>query len=262
MSSIEAKYDPNSKCFYDPFEFSYLSALKDSWKDILNEFLALEERNLHPWPEAHLYQKNDLKEEKVEMGKGWDVFGLYAFGKKRKEGCELCPITTEIVEMFPTPPKTVAFSQLQAGARILPHSGYLGYSSKVLRAHLGLLIPENNFTELEMDKEIPSDLWFEKSVWQYDPNIAKGCCLRVKDKVSTWKNGEIMVFDDSHVHEAWNFCNERRVVLLIDFDRPDKYLPEWALMERQLRQENLSPFSNGNRGEVYLDYLTDMWGYS
>jgi ornithine lipid ester-linked acyl 2-hydroxylase len=259
---MEAKYDPNSKTFYDPDEFKFLEELRDSWKDILQEFLALEEHNLHPWPEAHLYQQTDLDAQKAEIGKGWDVFGLYAFGKKRSAGCELCPITTEIVEKFPNPPRTVAFSQLQPGAHILPHSGYIGYSSKVFRAHLGLQIPENNFQLINRDFGGQTQSWFEKSVWNHDPENLAGCCLRVKDRVSTWKDGELMVFDDSHVHEAWNFCDKRRVVLLIDFDRPDNYLPDWALIERQIAQSNVSPYSNGSRGEEYLDYLTDMWGYS
>jgi aspartyl/asparaginyl beta-hydroxylase (cupin superfamily) len=270
----EATYKPPfSTKFYDPEEFTFLHPLRDAWKEIYQEFLGLEEHSLHPWPESHLYQLNDFDNEKAELGKGWTVFGLYAFGKKREAGCELCPITTEIVESFPMPPKTVAFSHLLPNAHILPHSGYVGYSSKVLRAHLGLEVPKDCFpsgavsriTKLN-EKISSSDLnWFQKSVWNFEYADAleySGCCLRVGDQASTWKPGEFMVFDDSHIHEAWNFTPERRVVLLMDFDRPKKYWPEWATIESAVQKANTNPFVNGNRGEMYLDKLTDQWGYA
>lgn len=272
LTACDLYRPPYSKQFYDPEEFTFLHCLRDHWKQIYDEFLALEEHALHPWPESHLYQLNDFEKEKAELGKGWTVFGLYAFGKKREDNCELCPITTELVESFPTPPKTVAFSHLLPQAHILPHSGYVGYSSKVLRAHLGLEVPEDCFptgsvtriNKLQEQMGSSNLSWYEKSVWKFsyaDALEYSGCCLRVGDQASTWKEGELMVFDDSHVHEAWNFCNKRRVVLLLDFDRPQKYWPEWATIENAVNKANESPFINGNRGELYLDQLTSQWGY-
>lgn len=34
------------------------------------------------------------------------------------------------------------FSALSPGCHITPHAGYAGYSDKILRSHLGLIIPE------------------------------------------------------------------------------------------------------------------------
>lgn len=237
-----------NKNFYNPEEFEFLQPLKDSWKSILDEFRSLEERNLHPWPEFDLYQQVDFKNKKINSGKGWDTFGLYAFGKENKENCELCPITTEILELFPTFPTTVGFSQLQSNTHILPHFGYSNYSSRVFRTHLGLEIPKNNSTILGMNTLTTRNIWFEKSIWKYDPQNIKGCCLRVNDDISTWKEGELMVFDDSYNHEAWNFCNERRTVLLVDFNRPYKYI------------SNLKIKDNYNE-KLYFDHLTEKKGY-
>ncbi|MEQ8800656.1 MAG: aspartyl/asparaginyl beta-hydroxylase domain-containing protein, partial [Haliea sp.] len=36
-----------------------------------------------------------------------------------------------------------------------------------------------------------------------------------------WREGELLVFDDSVEHEAWNRSNETRVVLLFDIWRPE-----------------------------------------
>jgi beta-hydroxylase len=251
---------------YDPEEFSFLESLKVSWRDVLEEYRALGERRLHPWPEGHLFRQKD------ELGVGWDVFGLWAFGKKNVEGCEACPFTAELVEAFPEDraPCTVAFSRLRPGAHILPHSGYLGYSSKVLRAHLGLEIPEESVPRGSRTEELESRLagpgsWYSRSVWHWKDTDAlaySGCCLRVGPLCSLWAPGEMLVFDDSHVHEAWNMTESTRVVLLLDFKRPPEYLTDLELVSKlQAEADAIDPMKDGNRGETYLDRLTDSWGY-
>lgn len=128
---------PFQQKFYDPEEFSYLHELRSSWKTVQREFQALEEHALHPWPEEHLFEKRDSETQTTERGKGWNVFGLYAFGKRSQKGCEACPETAELLQSFPKLPHTAAFSVLVPGSHILPHSGYIGYSHRVLRCHLG-----------------------------------------------------------------------------------------------------------------------------
>lgn len=52
------------------------------------------------------------------------------------------------------------FSALSPGCHITPHAGYAGYSDKILRSHLGLIIPEVSKTYTR----IADSRWVEKSV--------------------------------------------------------------------------------------------------
>jgi len=45
--------------------------------------------------------------------------------------------------------------------------------------------------------------------------------LRVCDETRHWNGGEMMIFDDTFEHEAWNRTDQRRVVLLFDLWHPD-----------------------------------------
>jgi len=64
------------KEWHHPAQFSFTKELEDNWLEIKREWEELEKSLCHPWPERELYQKEGKK------GEGWDVFGLYAFGKK------------------------------------------------------------------------------------------------------------------------------------------------------------------------------------
>ena len=70
----------------------------------------------------------------------------------------------------------------------------------VLRCHLPLIVPAGN-----------------------------KCAIRVGDETREWKEGELMIFDDSFEHEAWNRSDEMRVVLM--FDIPN---PLWGYTARQI----------------------------
>jgi beta-hydroxylase len=124
--------------------------------------------------------------EKFLYEKDWRVFGLYAFGSKIPVNCQLCPETTRIVESIPGM-TTAGFSALAAGTHIKPH---VGYSHAVLRCHLGLIVPD------------------------------EACMIRVGEQAKKWQEGKCLIFDDTILHEAWNFSDSNRVVLLIDFAKP------------------------------------------
>ena len=82
---------------------------------------------------------------------------------------------------------SILFSKLSAGARIPPHHGLINTR---LICHLPLLVP--------------GPAW-----------------LRVGNRTHQWKEGELVVFDDSIEHEAKNEASETRVVLLFDIWRPE-----------------------------------------
>ena len=176
-------------------EFPFLKSLEDSWEDVLeelNNLLYNESENqkayFQPWHEVEIYEGQ------------WDVYGLYAFGEKIESNCKRCPKTTTLVESIPGM-VTAGFSALAPETHIRPH---VGYSDKVLRCHLGLITP----------KPLPD----------YDRRAtgvltAKTCGMRVGDEFYYWEQGRGFVFDDTELHEAWNWGDRTRFILLIDFKK-------------------------------------------
>ncbi|MFZ3352300.1 MAG: aspartyl/asparaginyl beta-hydroxylase domain-containing protein [Xanthobacteraceae bacterium] len=159
--------------YCDPSNFPFVTALTQNWRVVRSEFEALAPQNMIPWPERFLYDQ------------GWDVYGLHAFGSKLTANCERCPGTTRLVEAIPGM-TTAGFSILQPGTHIRPH---VGYTSAVLRCHLGLVTPP-------------------------------GCTMRVGAEVRTWDEGQCLIFDDTVEHEVWHKGDAARAILLIDFAKP------------------------------------------
>jgi len=158
--------------FLDPADFPFTRALTAGFPDVLAELEALLGEHFVAWPETDLYDA------------GWEVFGLYAFGRRLAHNCERCPRTAALVEAVPGM-VTAGFSRLAPGTHIRPH---VGYSTAVLRCHLGVVTPP-------------------------------GCALRVGGETRAWRAGECLLFDDTAEHEAWNRGDAERVVLLLDFTR-------------------------------------------
>ncbi|OLP16536.1 hydroxylase [Leptolyngbya sp. 'hensonii'] len=177
--------------FYNSADFAFVTTLESNWEAIRSELNQLRQGDFIPWPEKYLY------------GKGWDTFGLYAFGVKISKNCNLCPETTRLVEAIPDL-VTAGFSSLAAGTHIEPHTGY---PDGLLRCHLGLIVPQ-------------------------------GCGIRVGEEIRTWTEGQCMVFDDTAEHEAWNQSGSTRVVLLLDFKAPSGLLPEPSEVEKLEAQGN------------------------
>jgi hypothetical protein len=82
---------------------------------------------------------------------------------------------------------SILFSRLSAGARIPPHHGMLNAR---LICHLPLIVPP-------------------------------GCGFRVGGETRQWRPGELLIFDDSVEHEAWNEGKEDRIILIFDIWRPE-----------------------------------------
>lgn len=158
--------------YMEASQFPFLARLQRDWLVIRDELVALDQNYWMKWPERDIYNGD------------WKVFGLYSFGSKIAEMCELCPRTTEIIEEIPGM-VTAGFSSMAPNTHITPHRGY---TNEVLRCHLGLITPDD-------------------------------CALRVADEIRPWSPGSCFVFDDTYEHEAWNRSDATRIVLLLDFKR-------------------------------------------
>ncbi|WP_323373648.1 aspartyl/asparaginyl beta-hydroxylase domain-containing protein [Plantactinospora alkalitolerans] len=138
---------------------------------------------------------DDLFEPWVQRemyGTGWSVYGLVAFGTRIDAALAACPSTAEALCRVPGL-TTAGFSRMAPGTHIKPHEGWV---TTVYRAHLGLVVPDGD------------------------------CALRVGSQTRPWQEGGLFLFDDTVDHEAWNYADSSRTVLLFDFLRPGRTMDE------------------------------------
>jgi ornithine lipid ester-linked acyl 2-hydroxylase len=186
IASIEWVININSgkQDFYSLEKFHWVKSVEAHYSEILSELnnLLNSENKIHDFSKLSEEQKRIVKPEK------WKSFILYAYGNFVYDNCNLCPNTTKTVRSIQGM-KTAMFSVFEPGTHLLPHRGpYNG----LLRYHLALMVPEN-----------------------YNQ-----CGIKLNNKTYHWKKGESIIFDDTYEHEAWNYSQEKRVVLFVDFEKP------------------------------------------
>eukprot|EP01123_Difflugia_compressa_P007174 TRINITY_DN1973_c0_g1_i2.p1 TRINITY_DN1973_c0_g1~~TRINITY_DN1973_c0_g1_i2.p1 ORF type:complete len:411 (+),score=75.86 TRINITY_DN1973_c0_g1_i2:29-1261(+) len=173
---VTHQYKPG-KAWYDPADFADIcKLLEDNYEVIKEEAIThCKEDAMVPWPEKNLYKD------------GWNVLGMYAFKNKLNGPCQMCPKTTAILEKIPGL-QTAIFSTLKPRCHIKPHIGYYQYSEKILRLHMGLVVPQN-------------------------------CVIKVNGEERTWYEGKCLIFDDTFRHEVWNpSYDTTRIILMLDID--------------------------------------------
>ena len=181
--------------FYPASMLSWSKYLETSTQIIIDEYrqvIATHPEILISWPEVNLYTPKD----------SWLTVGLYTpvNGFKIFPNYFYFPKTIEIISQIPTL-KTAGFSILTPGCSIKPH---VGYTSSLLRVHLGLDIPIVKAIEVNKDDETIV--------------LIPNCGLQIHDCIKTWEKGKLLVFDDTEKHFAWNLSQQNRIVLLLDIE--------------------------------------------
>ncbi|MCS6851945.1 MAG: aspartyl/asparaginyl beta-hydroxylase domain-containing protein [Gemmataceae bacterium] len=171
--------------------FPALNEVTRQYPVIREEFEAILRRQ----PRFQRYQDIDPGEAKITSAnpeKNWNVFMLYILGHKPEVNRVHCPKTCAILDRIPNVIQAF-FSILDPGKSVPGHEGpYYGY----LRYHLGLRVPKRNPPK-----------------------------LIVNGQEYVWREGEGVLFDDSHWHEVVNQSDEMRAVLIVDVLRPMPWLP-------------------------------------
>jgi aspartate beta-hydroxylase len=177
--------------YYEREEFSWTAPLEAAREAIRDELVAVlaEGAGLRPYVERQRNRPHHDFHGLIDNPR-WSAFYLIEDGAVHAENAARCPRTMEALAGIPLcdmPGRTpsVLFSVLRPGTRIPPHTGMLNTR---LICHLPLVVPPN-------------------------------CGLRVGGETREWK--EVLIFDDSIVHEAWNDSAETRVILLFDIWRPE-----------------------------------------
>jgi aspartyl/asparaginyl beta-hydroxylase (cupin superfamily) len=146
--------------------------------------------------------------QELNHSRKWTGFHLIRSGKPVEKNLVRCPATAaalaqvDAVQIAGICPN-VMFSVLQPKTRIPPHHGE---SNARLVAHLPLVVPPN-------------------------------CWFRVGYDYREWKEGEVLIFDDTIEHEAANDSEQLRVVLLFDIWNPFLSVEERALVQQLARVE-------------------------
>lgn len=126
--------------------------------------------------------------------KPWGTFVFKYHRGWNEKNCAQCPQTAALLKSIPNI-QLAMFSIFPPGKRLKPHCGpWRG----VARLHLGVVVPS------EADGRRP---------W-----------IRVGGEKYCWKEGELVLFDDTFTHEAVNETDQYRIVLFCDIDRHD--IPE------------------------------------
>lgn len=152
------------------------------------------------WPETTHYNSG-------AEGERWTVFPFcHTFPATDSSAtkfinltCEQCPGTVQLLQSSSIRPKlkTALFSRLGPRTSLGLHTGWEDLANHVLRVHIPLTLPEYEDISL-------CGTWVEGSIQHH-------------------KAGEIIVFDDSKVHRAFNYSDKKeRLVLILDMERPSK----------------------------------------
>jgi aspartate beta-hydroxylase len=192
--------------FFDRRQFPWADALERASEDIIAEVRAIVAAGTGVVPYIQREPNRPAFDTRGLLDNpDWGAFYLIKDGTTLADNAAHCPRTMAAIGGLPlcriegrTP--SVLFSLLRPGARIPPHHGFLNTR---LICHLPLIVPPR-------------------------------CGLRVGNETRGWRKGELLVFDDSIEHEAWNLSAELRVVLIFDVWRPELSEQERTLVSAML----------------------------
>ena len=178
--------------FYDPAEFDWTVALAAALPAIRAEAEAVmaQGAGIAPYVEADPDRPN--KGHALLADARWSAFHLFRNGLPIADHAARCPATMAALAQAPLPriagtAPMALFSILAPHTHIPPHNGMLNTR---LICHLPLIVPD-------------------------------GCRLRVGAEVRDVRAGEVLLFDDSIEHEAWNDSDAPRAILLFEVWRPE-----------------------------------------
>ena len=165
-------------------DFDFTHSLETNWQLVRNEYQELS-RYLDLIP---LFEEVSTDQKNISKGNTWRTLFLYGFGDRVDAICEYLPETSRLLSKIPNL-QNAFFSILEPGSHIPAHRGL---TKGMLTCHLALKVP----------------------------HPAESCRLRVDKETVLWREGKVLIFDDTFEHEVWNDSDEARAVLLFHVDRP------------------------------------------
>lgn len=174
-------YKGNEPAFFDAAAFSWENILKENYPEIRKEL---------SWLTAHSEEMTPYFDETLQFPpKNWKTISFCVWGMKIHENLRRFPTIARLLSEVPGL-ISCSFSLLEPHSRIKPH---YGETNSIFRVHMGIKVPAG----------LPE------------------CGFKVNGEARPWHEGELLVFLDSNVHEAFNDSDERRYVLIMDIVRPE-----------------------------------------
>lgn len=171
----------------DETQFQDLKLLQDNWEVIREEAITL-------------MRQGSLDKTGDESGKafydigfrtfykyGWRKFYLTWYGHEHESALRYCPKTVALLRQVNSV-NGAMFSMLPPGGKLTRHLDPVACS---LRYHLGLATPNND-----------------------------QCYINVDGQSYSWRDGKVLVFDETYLHYAANETQDNRLILMCDIKRP------------------------------------------
>ena len=189
--------------FYEPSDYAWSQKLIAAEDQIRKEFEALRARPdaftpyIHASGNVPVDRNNPLLDNE-----DWSAVHIQKNGVVNEDIAAMMPTVLEALSEAPLERidqrgPTVLVSRLAPGAKIPPHTGYLNTR---LTCHLPIIIPD-------------------------------GSGLRCGNETRHWRSGEMLMFNDSIDHEAWNNSDQDRFVLIFFVWRPELSLADQAMIK-------------------------------
>lgn len=178
--------------YHDPYLQPWARQLQAAFPEIRHEALRIveEDRRLPDFIPDHLPVEKYVSG--VAPVPSWEAFFFFRHGERYDTNHARCPRTSTVLEnielcRIENQAPEILFSVLKPGSHINPHHGV---SNVRLVMHLPLVVPP-------------------------------GCALNLIDHGEhRWTEGQLVMFDDTYLHEAWNRSSQTRIVLLMDCWNP------------------------------------------
>ncbi len=191
--------------YHDPLLQPWAPTLRDAWTELRDEALTLlaEDRDFVSFLGLKPGQSTAGYVGGANANASWDAYFFYRHGQRFEEHHQRCTKTSAVLESVELcrinrQAPEACFSLLRPQSTIVAH---YGVTNTRLVMHLPLIVPP-------------------------------GCALNIVGAGEHhWKPGELMMFDDTFQHEAWNPSDAPRLILLMDCWNPHLTEPEKAAVK-------------------------------
>lgn len=184
--------DLPQRAFYERDELDWIAPVETMTEAIVTELEAVLAGGADFAPYVQASPDRPAPNNPLRDDPSWGAFYFWRSGAPVAENAARCPAVMAALDLAPMPviagrSPMALWSLLKPGTHIKPHHGLLNTR---LICHLPLIVPD-------------------------------GCALRVGAHTRAWRPGEMLIFDDSIEHEAWNRGHVTRVILLFEIWRPE-----------------------------------------
>jgi aspartyl/asparaginyl beta-hydroxylase (cupin superfamily) len=176
------------------FSFDYRGQEPGFIEERFNWTEAFENQYTSIETELFEYLKNQeleayFNQSMVNRSNTWKTISLKWWGIEFRKRQKFFPVTSALLKEYPEL-ISLSFNQLEPHGMIKPHCGD---TNAIFRCHMGIEIPD----------------------------VLPLTGLRVKNEWREWKKGKWLIFMDAYNHEALNNSDKKRIIMVVDYLRPE-----------------------------------------